>query len=395
MAEMNIKSYFSGVSIPNRGTIFHILLIISACAGLLLMPDLFASPFEDSTERPRGIVTSVDNARVLQSGFIKTGTQDMRVKITSGSHAGDEVGAWNLLRGNLEMDKFFEAGDDIILALNIDDEGRISSAQASDYFRTHIELGLFLVFAILLTIFAGWTGLRALLSFVFAILLIWKVLIPSYLLGWDPILISLALVCLITIVTLSLVTGLSRVTLVASLGTMSGVLVTCLLAYTLFPMFKLTGAVMPWAETVLYSGFDTLNLNHLFIAAVFIGASGAVIDLAMDISTAMHELVVHNPDIGFKKLIQSGFSVGKAMTSTLVTTLLMAYISSEIGLIMAFMSKGISPISIINTNFLAAEIFRTIVGSLGLILVAPLTALLGGLIYTHNKKTRLTEPISL
>jgi len=359
------------------------------------MPDLFASPFEDSTERPRGIVVSVDDARVLQSGFIKTGTQNMRVKITTGSHAGDEVEAWNLLRGNLELDKFFVVGDDIILALNIDDEGRISSAQASDYFRTHIELGLFLVFAILLTIFAGWTGLRALLSFIFAILLIWKVLIPSYLLGWDPILISLALVSLITIVTLSLVTGLSRVTLVATLGTMGGVLVTCLLAYTLFPMFKLTGAVMPWAETVLYSGFDTLNLNHLFIAAVFIGASGAVLDLAMDISTAMYELVIHNPEIGFSKLVKSGFSVGKAMTSTLVTTLLMAYISSEIGLIMAFMSKGISPISIINTNFLAAEIFRTIVGSLGLILVAPLTALLGGVIYTQNKKSGLAGPIVL
>jgi uncharacterized membrane protein len=356
-----------------------------ACAGLLWMPDLFTGLFQDTTERPRATVVSVDNARVLQSGFIKTGTQDLRVKITTGTHVGEEVSAWNLLRGNLEMDKFFVEGDDVIVALNVDDDGRITSAQASDYFRTDIEIGLFLVFALLLTVFAGWTGLRALLSFIFAILLIWKILIPSYLLGIDPILISLALVCLITIVTLSLVTGLSRVTLVASLGTISGVLVTCLLAFILFPMFKLTGAVMPWAETVLYSGFDTLNLNHLFIAAVFIGASGAVIDLAMDISTAMNELVVHNPDMSFSKLVKSGFSVGKAMTSTLVTTLLMAYVSSELGLMMAFMTKGISPISIINTNFLASEIFRTIVGSLGLILVAPLTAFLGGVIYSRKK----------
>jgi uncharacterized membrane protein len=382
---MSISKLVRRYNPVNTGKIIHLIVVILACAGLLWMPDLFSGMFQDTTERPRGTVVSVDNARVLQSGFIKTGTQDLRVKIITGNHTGEEVSAWNLLRGNLEMDKFFVEGDDIIVALNVDDDGRITAAQGSDYFRTNIEIGLFLVFALLLTVFAGWTGLRALLSFIFAILLIWKILIPSFLLGIDPILISLALVCLITIVTLSLVTGLSRVTLVASFGTISGVLVTCLLAYFLFPMFKLTGAVMPWAETVLYSGFDTLNLNHLFIAAVFIGASGAVIDLAMDISTAMNELVVHNPDMSFSKLVKSGFSVGKAMTSTLVTTLLMAYVSSELGLMMAFMTKGISPISIINTNFLASEIFRTIVGSLGLILVAPLTAFLGGVIYSRKK----------
>ncbi len=367
-----------------RGSLIHLVVVLLACVGLFIMPEIFKSPYEDHTQRPLARVIRVDNARIIQSGFIKSGTQDLEVLILDGPFKGQQVDAWNLLQGSFELDKFFKEGDVVILALNTDDNNQVSAALASDYYRGDIELILFIVFALMLIVFSGWTGVRALLSFIFAILLIWKALIPLFLLGWDPILVSLGMLTLVTIITMTLIVGLSDTAVVSILGTFAGIGLTCVLAVVLFPQFHLSGAVLSWSETILNSGFADLNLDHLFIAAIFIGASGAVMDLAIDVSTAMREVVITNPHISTRDLILSGFSVGRAMTGTLVTTLLMAYVSGELGLIMAFMGRGIMPVNIINTNYLAAEVLRTIVGCLGLVTVAPFTAVLGGFIYTHS-----------
>ncbi len=82
-------------------------------------------------------------------------------------------------------------------------------------------------------------------------------------------------------------------------------------------------------------------------------------------------------------MVVSGLTVGRAMTSTMVTTLLMAYVSGFIALLMVFLSKGISPVQMINTGLLSSEILRTLVGSFGLVTVAPFTALVGGVVYTR------------
>jgi uncharacterized membrane protein len=246
---------------------------------------------------------------------------------------------------------------------------------------------LFALFAVLLISFAGWSGARALLSFIFAVLLIWKILIPNILLGRDPILIALGVVTVMTAATLYLVAGVNKTALVAFLGSLLGVLLTCGLAMVLFPSFHLHGAIQPFSETVLYSGFPHLNLNRVFLAAIFIGASGAVLDVAIDVSTAMNEVVEKRPDLSRRELIRSGFTVGRNMTSTMVTTLLMAYASGYMALLMMVMAQGIPPINLLNTNYVAAEVLKTIVGGFGLVTVAPFTAIVGGLIYVQWRHT--------
>lgn len=365
----------------NRRNIIHMLVILTMLVCLIFSSDIYVSPLENTTQRPRGRVIEVDNTLVKQYGVVKVGSQNVDVEILDGDAKGQKIIASNLLQGKMDIDKIFRPGDTVILALNFDDEGKITGATASDFYRIDLILLLCALFAIFLFVFAGWTGLRALLSFAFAILFIWKVLIPLFLIGWDPIFVSMIMLTLVTVTSMSLVVGLTRTAVVSILGTLAGILVTCFLAIVLFPPFNISGAMLDWSETVLYSGFPGINLGHLFIAAIFIGASGAVMDLAIDVSTAMREVVLNQPDISQAGLIKSGLEVGRAMTSTLVTTLLMAYTSGNIGLLMAFMGKGIPLINILNTNYIAAEILRTIVGCLGLLTVAPLTALLGGLFF--------------
>ena len=298
--------------------------------------------------------------------------------------------ARNDLIGKMETDKMFAEGDVAMVILTVTDD-QIVAATAYDHYRLHIEAGLLLLFGLFLVIFAKSAGARAMLSFIFAMMSLWKILLPAIMKGHDPVLLSLAVVTVITAVTLALVAGLNKTALVALLGSLLGILLTCGTALLILPLFRLHGAIQPFSETLLYSGFEFLNLNRLFLSAIFIGASGAVLDVAIDVSTAMFEVADKRPDLSRKELMRSGFAVGRNMTSTMVTTLLMAYVSGYMALLMVFMAQGIPPINFINTNYVAAEILKTVVGSFGLVTVAPFTAVVGGLIYVKHPRTVMYE----
>lgn len=362
-----------------RHTVFVLAVFLASCA-LLGIPSLYQSPYGRDQERCLGRVTEVDDSLVRQYGIVRAGSQKLQVAILDGPHAGQDVSASNILIGKMESDKMFRPGDRVFLVVTgVGDE--IKSATAYDHYRLHTELFLLLLFAAFLVGVTGWSGARALLSFFFAVLAIWKLMLPAILMGKDPVWIALLTVTTIAGVTLFSVAGLTRTALVAWLGSLLGILLTAMLAMLLFPPFRLHGAIQPYAETLLYSGFENLDLERLFIAAVFLGASGAVIDLSIDVSAAMNEVAEKRPDLSMKELTGSGLLVGRPMAATMVTTLLMAYMSGFMALLMVLLSKGIPPTQIVNINYIAAEILRTVVGSFGLITVAPFTALVGGIIY--------------
>ncbi|NMB90105.1 MAG: YibE/F family protein [Chloroflexi bacterium] len=372
-------------SVRNRGDFLFVSIVFILCILLAWMPDLFKSPYAQDVERVRAEVIAVDDSTIQQFGMVKTGEQGLTVRILEGQHQGEVLPATNTLLGKMDMDKLFAAGDTAFVVLNTLG-GQVVATTAYDHYRLDIEAILFLLFIALLVGFAGWTGVRAILSFVFAVLMVWKFLIPGLLMGWDPILLAFVIVALLTAVTMALVAGLSRAALVATLGSLLGVLLTVALAQVLFPPFHLHGAVLPYSETILYSGYPDLNLDRIFLAAIFIGASGAVMDLAIDVSASMNEVMRKRPDLSRKEAIFSGFAVGRAMTSTMVTTLLMAYVAGYIALLMVYIAQGIPPLQALNTNLISAEVLKTLVGSFGLVTVAPFTALVGGLIYVPFRK---------
>lgn len=380
--------------LPYRDAIFvaGVTLVILA---LLALPDLFKSPYAREESRFSAEVVEVDNSLVQQYGIVKAGSQRLRVKVLDGPFARQETDASNDLIGKMESDKMFRVGDRVFIVAAVSGD-EIEAATVYEHDRLRIESALVLVFSALLIGFAGWSGAKALLSFAFAVLFMWKVMLPGMLNGYDPIWVALATVMLIGGATLFLVAGVGRIALVAWLGSAAGILVTACLALLLFPPFRLHGAILPFSETLLYSGFETLDLGRLFIAAIFVGASGAVIDVAIDVAAATHEVAVKRPDLSVKELTKSGFKVGRAMVSTMVTTLLMAYVSGYMALLMVLLSKGIPPAQILNLNFIAAEILKTVVGSFGLVTVAPLTAVIGGLLYVkwrpiHGDATSLVR----
>lgn len=141
---------------------------------------------------------------------------------------------------------------------------------------------------------------------------------------------------------------------------------------------------MSYSESLLYAGYQHLNLTAIFMSSIFIGASGAMMDLAVDITSAVNEVVEKKPDISWKEAFHSGMNVGRAAMGTMTTTLLLAYSGGYIALLMVFMAQGTPVMHILNYKYVSAEILDTLVGSFGLVAVAPFTALTSSVLLTHR-----------
>ena len=242
--------------------------------------------------------------------------------------------------------------------------------------------GLFL----LLIIVAGKNGLQAIFSFVITILTVWKILIPAYLNGYSPVWVGVGITVFLTGVIIFFVYGFDKRTVVASLGSLLGILTTCILGILFTDLFKIHGAVMPDSEALLYSGFQYLDLTAIFMSSIFIGASGAMMDLSVDITSAVGEVVDKKPDIGWREAVRSGMNVGRAAMGTMTTTLLLAYSGGYITSLMVYMAQGTPIDHILNYKYVASEIMDTVIGSFGLVTVAPFTALVAGLLLTRKNK---------
>jgi uncharacterized membrane protein len=364
-----------------RRDIAFCLVTLAACLALLRwepFPVKHASHHAPFRHRARVVAT--DNSHVRVNLIVKTQTQFLTVKLVSGPHKGTVLPSENLLTGKLEMDEFYEPGDDILLEYQLKD-GQPAYPVARGHYRLHAELLLAVLFGGLLVVLAGPTGLKAILSFVFTALMLWKVLFPALLNGINPVPLGLVVVAAMTAVVTLSVGGLSRRGIAAFAGSMLGLLLTAGLASWFSGVFRLHGAIAPYAETLIYSGYLDLNLTRVFVASIFVASSGAVMDLAMDIAVAMEEVQSKKPGIGVWEHLRSGLNVGQAVLGTMTTTLLLAYTGSHITMFMLFISRGLPLDRILNTPMVAAEVLNILVGSLGLVTVAPFTALVAAMLF--------------
>ncbi|MGM9934336.1 YibE/F family protein [uncultured Clostridium sp.] len=375
--------------IHRRNTI-PILITLIAIVVLICIPNKFPQKIYENTERVSARVLSTDESFIINNGLIRTGEQLCHIEILQGKFKGRTVTGSNRLSGSLEQDKIFTAGDKILVTLDYTgDEIRV--ATLVDHYRINYELLLVGIFVVFLVGFSGIVGIKAILSFIFTILAMWKILIPLFLMGYNPIMIGMATTVILTCLIIGLVYGIDRRSLAGIIGALAGSTVTCFMALFFVSRFKIHGAVMSYSETLLYSGYENLNLTEIFIASIFIASSGAVMDVAVDITSAVAEVIEKKPDITKLEAVKSGINVGRSIMGTMMTTLLLAYSGGYIGLLMVFMAQGTPIINILNLKYVSSEILHTLIGSFGLVTVAPFTAIASGILLAHNgEKSLLT-----
>ena len=363
-----------------------VLVCVLLIAVLLLLPTGYEDAVQYQTaERCVAEVTAVDNSSIIDTGLVRSGEQRCSLVFTDGKFKGQSAAGVNMLQGSLEQDKLFEVGDRAQVVISYK-EDTITNVTMIDHYRISWEWVMAAMFVLFLVLFAGRTGVRAIFSFVVTVLAIWKLLVPMYLKGCNPIWVGLAVTLLLTTLIIALVYGFDRRCASAVSGSFLGILVTCVLGVLFTDLFKIHGAVMSYSESLLYAGFQDLNLTQIFMASIFLGSSGAVMDLSVDITSAVHEVVEKKPDISAWEAVKSGLNAGRAAMGTMTTTLLLAYSGGYIALLMVFMAQGTPIAHIFNYKYVAAELIHTVIGSFGLVSVAPFTALCAGILLTKKKR---------
>lgn len=369
-----LKAMFTKEKIQYHAPVWVCLLFIT---WLAILPTGYQEIYREA-EQCVAKVIQTDESKIIDTGLVRSGEQRCQLEIVSGKFKGRTAEGVNMLNGSLEQDKLFREGDraQVVVSYNADE---ILMVTMIDHDRIPMELVMGAIFILFLILFAGRTGVRAVLSFFLTVLAIWKLLVPLYLKGYNPIWTGLVFTLLLSVLIIALVYGFDRRCISAVSGTFLGILVTCLLGSLFTDLFQIHGAVMSSSESLLYAGYQDLNLTRIFMASIFIGASGALMDLSVDITSAVHEVVEKRPDIGWKEAVRSAMG-------TMTTTLLLAYSGGYIALLMVFMAQGTPLVNILNYKHVAAEMVHTVIGSFGLVTVAPFTALCAGVLLSQKKK---------
>lgn len=355
------------------------------CVGLSCIPTEMTRLGQAAAERVKVRVESVDNTMLAPLGIVYSGSQTATVRIESGEYNGKTVVGYNHLNSAMEKDKLFEPGDQALAMIHTKD-GKISFVTLIDHYRMETQGLLLGLFGVLLIVFGGVSGCGALISLVMSVMVVWKLLIPALLTGFSPIWCSLAVVVILTVMIDLLVAGFTRTALIAMIGSLLGTALTCVLSVTFGTLLKLDGSSLPYVIPILAQSHLQFNLREIFFSMVFIANSGALMDLSMDIASTCEELRWHNPELSRKNLIRSGFAVGKHVVGTMTTTLMLAYSGSYLSLLMYFAGQGTPVIDILNVKYVASEILTTLVGSFGLVTVAPFTAIVAGLFLRARKE---------
>ncbi|MGL4740813.1 MAG: YibE/F family protein [Sarcina sp.] len=330
-------------------------------------------------------VLEVNDSNIYNTGMIRQGNQACKIEIMRGKYKGDILDANNLLSGKLEADKLFSVGDKAVVLVEQSSNGEIINATMIEHYRINKIIVLVAIFFILLIICCGKVGFKTIISFIFTLTVIWKVLVPLLLKGYNPIYVGLGVGCIISLITLLLVSGFTKRTYAAILGSFIVSFMTCILAMIFGGIFKIDGVVMQWSESLLYAGFENLDLTSIYKAGVYLSCSGAILDLSIDICAAIEELVLNNPNIKKIDILKSGMNISRSVVGTQTTTLLLAYMGSFICVMMVYMAQGTPFINILNSQWINSEIVHTFVGCIGLVIVCPITTFICGNLYCKEK----------
>ncbi len=321
-----------------------------------------------------------------------TMNQILKVRITSGKFKGKEIAVINYQTSNPVFNINIEKGNGVIVALEMDkNENKIKEAYIADHLRQD-ELYLLLVVFIISILAIGWRkGAKALCALLLTLVLIWGVLLPGFLHGFSPILLTAVIAMIATVVTILIVGGRSRKSITAISGTLGGVAVAGLLSFIVGKAAHLTGFGSEEAAMLLYiPQAAKMDIQGLLFAGIIIGALGASMDVSMSIASAVEEVKRVCPELGIWRLFQSGMNVGRDIMGTMANTLILAYTGSSLQLILIFMAYQESLLKIFNLDMIASEVVRALSGSIGMIMVIPLTSIIAAVLYGRSMKQQKT-----
>jgi uncharacterized membrane protein len=274
-------------------------------------------------------------------------------------------------------------GDRVLLLFNED----IGEWFFDGYLRTNRLLVLAILFTLSLLIFGGKKGFNTMLSLALTCGAVFGVFIPAILAGKNIHFMTL-LVCAYTItMTLLLVVGFNKKAFAAAIGCASGLAVTGIIALVMDGLLFLTGVVDEHSRflTSLPGGI-AVDLRAIIFAGIMIGAMGAIMDVALSISSSLWEIKEKAKSIKFDTLYRSGVNIGRDIMGSMANTLILAYIGTSLSVVLLLAVFSDSLFGLLNSEMIVVEILKSLSGILGILFAMPLTAFFCAVLYLRKDR---------
>ena len=366
-----------------RAALPALLIGLALLGGLWLLPDL----------TPRDAVPVVGQeslrARIVEDlGIDSTGLPLFRVEILDGASAGERLDAsvqsvGPVLPGGDDRPPY-AVGAEVVIARFTGPAG--GAAFIAEPWRVPTLAGVAAAFAAVVLVVGGLRGARSLVALAFTLAVIVKLVVPLLLRGFDPILLAVGGGAAVTVVTLLLTEGPTRVAWSALLGTLAALGLTAALAalFTAAAHFTALQGSEEIAFLIPLVG-DRIDLQGLLLAATVFGALGVLDDVTITQAAAVEQL--HRADRGQSRRIVAGraMRVGRSHIAATVNTLMLAYLGAGLPLLLLFALSGQDPITVLNSEVVAVEVIRALVGSIGIVAAVPLTTLVAALMIVRDR----------
>ncbi len=362
------------------------ILLIGFFICVALFPNVVRAQ-DDQTQVPpeekfKAVIKQVQEVKenVAEKGQT---VQKVILEATSGQRKGDEISVVVSPLTSANPIKYKE-GDRVIVSMTIDFEGQ-EKFYITDFERSNVLLWLFIIFIVFVVGIGFIKGLTSLLGLAISFLVIFKFLLPQIIAGRDPVLIAIASAIIIVPVTFVFSHGFNRKTISALLATIIALFITGLLAIFFVEAARLTGFASEEAHFLQTAQPDITNMKGLVLAGIIIGVLGVLDDVTISQAAAVEQLKSVSPDIKFKDLFSKAMRVGRDHSAAMINTLILVYTGASLPLLLLFTNYDQSLEQVVNLEFIAEEVIRTLVGSIGLILAVPITTIIATFLFQAAK----------
>lgn len=330
-------------------------------------------------------ILSVDSETVTIEGQVIGENADIVFKcvILNGAKKGETVVAHETVTAYDAVPlKHVTEGDRVLIALEQDGE---YDYYMHDYDRTMPLWVLGILFVALVLLFGRRKGVNTIISLSFTFAAVFIVFVPAVMSGQNIYLWSVMTCVYIIIMTLLITNGWNKKTLAAVIGCTSGVVTAGILTVITLHFLNLSGITSE--DTIYIKQNFEIDLNALIFGGIILGAVGAVMDVSVSISSSLKELYDQVETPTFGKLVKSGITIGRDIMGTMANTLVLAYIGCELSATILSVAYSSSLTTLFSREKIVEEVMQALVGSIGILLTIPLTAVVSAALYMGLRDT--------
>ena len=307
----------------------------------------------------------------IQEDGMRVGQQTVVVKMTSGVKKGQELTTTS--SAGYLFGAACKVGMRVVVLQSVAGNSVITSVYSMD--RKEVMIGFVVLYLLALCLVGGLQGVKGALGLIFTFGAILFIYLPVVYMGYSPFWTAVFICAITTAVTMYLIGGASEKTVCAVLGTISGVLIAGITATVFSRLSGITGWNVSDIESLLtlYETND-IQVGGLLFSGLLISTLGAVMDVAMSISSAMKEIYDQNHQITRMQLV-----------GTDSNTLILAFAGSSISMLIMDYAYHLPYLQIINSNNIGIALMQGLSGSFGIVLSVPATVAFAAWIYTGRK----------